>query len=512
MPKMNKKKMSTRGTYDVVVIGGGPAGSALGILLSRRGYSVLILEREKFPRFHVGESLIPSTQAIFERLGIAEALQHQGHTFKYAGEFRIGRNPASSTFESTISRFNNTPRSHRMERPFAYHVVRSEFDDFLLKEARRRGADVVEEARVREVLWDGDRATGVRWTGPEGEEHTTSASMVADCSGRHALISRSLKLLQADKRIQTSSVFCHYKHVKRDPGSAQGYFNGYFFENGWMWFIPLKNDVMSVGVVVNRPGTDWWGRKKPEEILHTYINRYRFLRDRFEHAEQYSKARILRGLPYRSSKCVGDGWILVGDSNFFVDPLYSSGIEVTFHSAEKAFEAIDGFLSSRRMMAPLNAYQRWAKVYSAHIFMHMSLIYRLLRYRKAIEIPVKLTGRLGNNWETWFLRRVNTFSIGYFEDFHPFLYAVWPHMYLLSQACRVLTKLKGEAPWESDKIFCSLPPLEIPKAEGFPNEPESTRRKHALQDDVRPSMGSGAWILPLDNVDDVGRNGRPLMQ
>lgn len=488
--------------YDVVVIGGGPAGSTLSTLLTRKGYSVLVLEREKFPRFHVGESLLPGTQLIWEKLGIAEPMQHLGHTFKYAGEFRIGRDPRESEYETTILPFNNVPRQKFNQRPYAYQVERSEFDLFLLNHAREQGVTVFEEAAVKEILWQGDKATGICWRTKDGVEYVTKAECVADCSGRHAFIARSRQFLVPDKAIKTSAVFGHFKHVTRDPGIRQGYFTGYFIENGWMWFIPLHSDIMSVGVVVNQPGTDWWSKKSPEEILLTYINRYKFIRDRFEQAEQFSKVRMLCGLPYASTRTVGDGWVLVGDANFFVDPLYSSGVHIAFHTADKAADAINVFLKGNRNMKPFKQYEKWSQKYQFHVFNTMGILYKMMKYRVAVETYVKLTGKYSNHWDNPILRRLAAWGSGYFDDFYWAVYCSWAVSSLLIGIGQFREKFLHKPGWDTYAEFCSEPPLMIPKSaellgngKGYNPAPATTP--------VRDVNYPEHWLVPRDSSDEV---------
>ena len=450
--------------YDVVVIGAGPAGSTLATLLIRKGYSVLLLEREKFPRFHVGESLLPKTQLIWEKLGIAEPLQHLSHTFKYGGEFRVGVEPHKSDYEYSTVNFYNIPRNQLQQRPFAYQVERSEFDLFLLNHARKEGVTVLEEAAVKEILWEGDTATGIYWRTKDGIEYFTKVECVADCSGRHALISRNRKFLVPHETIKTSAVFGQFKGVTRDSGIKQGYFNGYFIENGWFWFIPLHSDIMSVGVVMNQPGTDWWSHKSPEEILLTYINRYKFIRDRFEAAEQFSKIRMLRGLPYFSKRAVGDGWILVGDANFFVDPLFSSGVHIAFDSADKAADAIDNFLKGNRNIKPFKRYERWSKSYQFHVFKTIGTLYQLLKYRIAIETIIKLIGKYSNHLDTPLLRRWSAWIAGDFNRHHWMIYCTWVINSFLFGIGYLREKLLKIPAWDTHKEFCSQPPLLIPKS------------------------------------------------
>ena len=486
--------------YDIVVIGGGPAGSTLSTLLVLQGYRVLLLEREKFPRFHVGESLLPKTQLIWEKLGIAEPMQHLNHTFKYGGDFRFGLDPRQSNYEYSRVDFYNIPRDQLQQRPYAYQVKRSEFDLFLLNHARKKGVTVFEEASVKEIFWEGDKATGIRWRTKDGLEYITKADCIADCSGRHAMIARSRKFLTPHKTIKTSAAFAQFKHVTRDSGIKQGYFNGYFIENGWFWFIPLHSDIMSVGVVMNEPGSNWWSKKSPEEILLTYINRYKFIRERFEGAEQFSKVRILRGLPYYSKKSVGDGWILVGDANFFVDPLFSSGVHIAFHSAEKAADAIDAFLKDKRNMQPFKSYEQWSKDYQFHVFKTIATLYGLLKYRLAIETMIKFTGKYSNYLDNPFMRHWSAWVAGDFDRHRWMVYITWAMNSIMTGIGYLRKKLFKIPAWDTHKEFCSEPPLQIPKsAELLQNGKSNQAQSPTPVSDVNYL---DRWVVPSNSSDE----------
>ena len=458
-------QMPQHSFYDIVVIGGGPAGSTLSTLLVRKGYRVLVLEREKFPRFHVGESLLPASQPIWQKLGIADPLQHLSNAIKYGGEIRVGADPNDSHCESSIVKFKTLPTNLLGKRPYSYNVERSEFDLFLLNHSRQEGAKVYEEAIVKEILWEGEKAVGVRWKTKQGEEYITKAGCIADCSGRQAFIARQRKLIVPHPEIKTSAVFGHFAKVTRDDGLRQDYIHTYFFEHGWIWFIPLECDRMSVGVVVNEPESDWWSSQSPEQILLTYINRYKFLRDRFEEAEQTSKVRIMRGLPYTTTQSAGDGWILVGDANFFVDPLFSSGVHVAFHTAEKAADAIAQFLSGDRTLVPFQRYHRWGKYYQFHIFTTIGLFYKMLNYRVSVEGLVKLTSKGSDNRSNPIAQRMRAWIAGYFDRFYWVLYLAWCICSVAILIGIIREKIFGIAGWDTHQQLCSEPPLKIPKSE-----------------------------------------------
>lgn len=452
--------------YDIVVIGGGPAGSALAILLVRQGYSVLLLEREKFPRFHVGESLLPASQDLWEKLGIADALHDLNFTYKDSAEFRLGMDPKQSDYLSAFVDFTsprNWPASDFPHHPDAYQVKRSEFDQFLLNHARTQGVTVCEQAAVKQILWEGDRAQGVQWRS-HNQLYTTMAHCVADCSGRQALLGRSRNLIQPDPMIRTSAVFGHFRNVTPNPGREQGAISMYFFENGWVWFIPVGAHEMSVGVVVNRPGTDWWVGHSAADILTTYISRYQFLRDRFTNAEQISKIHILKDLSYSAQQKAGDGWILVGDASFFVDPFLSSGVQVAFKTAEKAADAIHAFIQGDRNVRPLRRYQRWCRTYEFHVFMTMRLFYWMMQSQSAMQTFIETIDLKMRRGPGPVVRRFVAWSLGYFDRFRGALYCLWFGFSLMASVGWLRRKLLGQPAWALPSELCTQPPIEIPQS------------------------------------------------
>ena len=450
--------------YDAVVIGGGPGGSTTATFLARKGYKVLVLEREKFPRFHIGESLLPATQRIWEKLNIAEPLQYAGNTFKYAGEIRFGADPQKDEYQFSRAMFSKTPRKVSQERSFGYQVDRAEFDYQLLEHARSEGVDVREECSFKDVIWDEDtqQVCGVRWRTKRGEQFYTPTDCIADCSGRGSVLSKKFKFRKPHPKIKTSSVYGHYKNVQRAEGTNQGYVETYFIEHGWFWFIPLPDNTMSFGVVMNKKGQGWWKGKSPETILHTYLNRYRFLRDRFQEAEQCSSVRILKQLPYLSTHATGKGWILVGDANFFIDPLFSSGVHVAFHSGEKAADAIDYYLKNNYDTTAFKKYERWGRRYSSYLFTTISMFYRLLDHGYAVKSFVTITGQwIGDNF---FKRRVVSWFAGYFEKYYWAMYCSWGIILALVGLAWCREKLLGEKPWDLHADYFNDSPLSLAKA------------------------------------------------
>lgn len=445
--------------FDVAVIGTGPGGSVISTLLSQMGHNVVMIEREQFPRFHVGESLLPASQVIWERMGIAEELQHSGHTFKYAGEFRIGRWANRNEMYKTIGYFHNVPRGDFSPRSYAYQVERAVFDKQLQDCAVRNGATLWERTSVLRVNFDGERATGLTLR-RDGGEQQLDVDFVVDASGRRCVMGRQLDCIQLDPLIRTSACFGHFKGVTRDPGHRQGFFNGYFIPHGWIWFIPLANDVMSVGLVQNKPATDSWSND-PEETLLAAINRYQFIQERFRNAVQVGRVRGLKDLAYETTKFCGDGWLSIGDANFFVDPLYSSGVQVAHSTAEQAAEAIHEFLGGNRDMRPIRRYERYIHDYRKRVFRPMRSFYRCMRHYKTIAGYVKSTGHWFGDFNNWFLRRACCWGTGRFFR-HNWTIQLMSMMGNLSAWGAPLVGMGGWGRYE-DSPYAG-PPLKIPKS------------------------------------------------
>ncbi|MCY3764078.1 MAG: NAD(P)/FAD-dependent oxidoreductase [Gemmatimonadetes bacterium] len=320
--------------YDVIVIGGGPAGSTTAALVAEQGHRVLLLERARFPRFQIGESLMPGTYWSFKRLGVLEKLKMSAYVRKYSVQFfgASGRGSAPFYFH----------RHDPHESSVTWQVLRSEFDRMMLENAREKGACVRQGAAVQEVLFDGDRAFGVRAKSGDGSLQDLHARVVVDATGRSALISRKLGIKTEEPTLKKASLFTHFESGSRDEGIDEGatLISHTRTKDAWFWYIPLAGDVVSVGVVGDigylvqkREGT-------PQEIFEEELDRCPPMKDRLERARQLFPMKVTSDFSYRARSVSGAGWVLVGDAYGFLDPVYSSGVFLALKSGEMAADAI----------------------------------------------------------------------------------------------------------------------------------------------------------------------------
>lgn len=329
----------TESHYDVVVIGGGPAGATAATLVAQGGRRVLLLERASGPRFKVGESLMPATYWTLERLGVLESMRESFFPKKYSVQFFTNEGRATSPFYF----FENDDHDSSQ----TWQVTRKDFDRLLLDHAAAQGVDVRFGANVREVLFEGDRAVGVRVeeshaSGESGDTREIRCEVVVDATGQSALLARKLGLRQVDECLRNVSYFTHFTGARRDEGIDEGATLILHTENqdSWFWFIPLPGDLVSVGVVGSVRYLVQERDAEPQEVFDRELVLCPALRERLEGARQVREVQVAKDFSYLSERIAGDGWVMVGDAFGFLDPIYSSGVFLALQSGEMAADAI----------------------------------------------------------------------------------------------------------------------------------------------------------------------------
>jgi flavin-dependent dehydrogenase len=317
---------------DVVVIGGGPAGSTAAALLAQRGHKVIALEKAHHPRFHIGESLLPMNLPVFERLGVLDKVRALG-VLKPGADFEADNERGYNTYAFS--------RAIGCSPPHAYQVWRQDFDQMLYERARECGADAREGHEVIAVDQQGPRDSRLDVHTDDGRDYRIQARYVIDASGRDAFLSAKKKLRRKSDQHQSAALFCHYRGAERRTGEHEGNISIYGFEHGWMWMIPLPDGVMSVGAVC-RP--DYLKQRKGRtlEFLFETLRLSPALWRRVEHAEVIGNEMSVSGnYSYDSTQMGGPGWVLVGDAFAFLDPVFSSGVYLAMSGAEQAVDLAD---------------------------------------------------------------------------------------------------------------------------------------------------------------------------
>lgn len=335
---------------DVIVIGGGPGGTTTATLLARKGWRVLLFERARFPRDHVGESLLPASMPLLEDLGVMDQVAAAGFLQKWGATmvWGSGTEPWSWFFSETNHRY-----------PHAFQVWRPEFDRILLENSREHGVDVHEGHRVLEVTFDGDCASGVRYQSEGGEEGTAAARFVVDASGQAGLLGRTLRLRQQDPAFRNLAVYAYFEGASQLPEPAQNNILVESFDGGWCWAIPLHTGWMSVGAVVDSTaGQEGISNEGPAQFLAAQVRRAPHLSAMLERATMAAGPHVVRDWSYTSSTVAGDGYVLVGDAACFVDPLFSSGVHLAMSAGVLASAYVTSALKDRELAeAAAHVYQ-----------------------------------------------------------------------------------------------------------------------------------------------------------
>ncbi len=343
-------------SYDAIVVGGGPAGSTVSALLARSGRSVVVLEKEKFPRFHVGESLLPHGLPILERIGVLDKVRKAGFQEKYGAYFW---NEANGGIRPVV--FADAADDRH---PMAYQVKRAEFDALLLGHAREMGAEVREQTDVREVLFEKGRAVGVRAASSGGAPFELRGRVVVDATGQDAFLSRKLGTRRFDKKLKRAALFAHFENVPRPEGREAGDIL-LPVENGvWYWIIPFSDGTSSVGAVFDpveaRSGPEG---ETLDQRFERIVQRSVRMRELLGGGRRTTAVRGISDYSAASGRFRGDGWAMIGDAAAFLDPVFSTGVFLAMATGERAARDIERALvrHGRVDASDLASYERYAR-------------------------------------------------------------------------------------------------------------------------------------------------------
>jgi flavin-dependent dehydrogenase len=348
--------------YDCIVMGGGPSGSTTAALVADAGYRVLLLERDLEPKRKVGESLMPETYWIFERLGVLEGLKHGPFVEKVGVQFISSSGKESSPFLFT----RHDPR----ECGRTWHVERAKFDQFLLDNAAKKGVEVHRGARVLDVVFEGDRAVGIKLAGDARATNGSNgngaanggvirAKVIVDATGQAGLLGARFAQRTPNPAFRKAAIWGHFRGSRRDV-IDNGVMTVCFrtmSNRSWFWHIPLSNDVVSIGCVSDADYFFRPGAGTPEEIFAAEVADCPAMAKRIEGTEVVAGLDVVKEYSYTTGKSSGDGWVLVGDSWGFIDPIYSSGVYFALKSGQLAADTIvDGLRKGDTSAAQLGSW------------------------------------------------------------------------------------------------------------------------------------------------------------
>ncbi len=317
---------------DVLVIGGGPAGTTVAPLLAEKGYRVVLLEKARHPRFHIGESLLPANLPLFERLGVADEVRAIGME-KWGAEFVSPQHDMAQVFHFA--------EAWNKDMPFAYQVRRAEFDTILIRNAAAKGVEVHEGCKAKAVDFQPDNTALVRAAHDDGREIEYKARFVVDASGRDTFLANRFQIKHRNPKHNSSAVYGHFAGARRHDGQAEGNITIFWFEHGWFWFIPMMNDVTSIGMVTWPYFMKTKGERSLQQFLMDGIARCPALAERLKSASLVNEVEATGNFSYVSERNHGPNYLLLGDAYAFIDPVFSSGVLLAMNSGLIGAEAID---------------------------------------------------------------------------------------------------------------------------------------------------------------------------
>ncbi len=325
-------------SYDAVVVGGGPAGAAAATRLAQRGRKVLVLESERFPRFHIGESLLPLGDKVFQELGVADKIARAGFVQKFGAQLLTACGGHRVLFDFR--------QATHVDPPWTFQVHRAEFDQLMLDHAVEHGA-VLRHGRARDFRIDA-HGVHVDWQDSNGQSQQVAAKVLVDATGRVGFVAKKHGVRVPDEQLKKAAVYAHFRGVPVDDGPRGGDTRIVSLPKlGWVWFIPLKHGVMSVGAVLDM--SDYQSRAKgdPETIFREALAQAPAAQRLIANAERVGDFAVESGFSYRASRYCGERWFLAGDAGSFLDPIFSTGVLMALRSGREAADAIErGYLQS----------------------------------------------------------------------------------------------------------------------------------------------------------------------
>ena len=358
--------ISLKKHYDAIVVGAGPAGSTTGALLAEKGHDVLIVEKEKFPRYHVGESLMPFCYFPLERLGLVDTLMESANPRKYCVQFVRQDGFLSQPFYF-FQHFDHPSST-------TWQVWRSDFDKMILDKARSNGASVMEETKAKGLIKNGERVEGIKVESKEMGLLELHAPIVIDASGRDCFAAHKENWMVRDPELKKIALWTYYKGAKRDPGLDEGATTVAYLPNkGWFWYIPLSGDMVSVGIVAERDYLFNGSTKDHAEIFKREVQNNQWIKEHLAEAEQTGEYRITGEYSYRNRYCASEGLVLAGDALGFLDPVFSSGVFLALKSGVMLADEIDLALKAGDLSA--KSFERYGKMMQSSIETMRKIVY-----------------------------------------------------------------------------------------------------------------------------------------